>query len=62
MNSQKSTITHPTEPHLPWGKTLLISVQHIFVSNVWLDPIFCLARSHLRGCLGGIIIIIVILT
>lgn len=53
MNSQKSTITHPTEPHLPWGQTLLISVQHIFVSNVWLDPIFVAASAGLSLALSA---------
>ncbi|WP_235807417.1 solute carrier family 23 protein [Loigolactobacillus bifermentans] len=36
-----------TEPPLSWGQLILVSVQHIFVSNVWLDPIFVASAAGL---------------
>ncbi|UQS87441.1 purine/pyrimidine permease [Nicoliella spurrieriana] len=32
---------------LKWGQTFLASIQHIFVSNVWLDPIFVASTAGL---------------
>ncbi|CAM2918582.1 solute carrier family 23 protein [Paenibacillus sediminis] len=35
------------EDKLPFGKSLLFGLQHVFVSNVWLDPIFIAAMIGL---------------
>ncbi|WP_248138754.1 solute carrier family 23 protein [Bacillus infantis] len=41
------------EEKLPPGKTVLYGLQHVFVSNVWLDPIFVAAMIGLPFALSA---------
>lgn len=47
MNNVREKPGVATIDTLPWGQTFLVSVQHIFVSNVWLDPIFVASSAGL---------------
>lgn len=44
------------DERLPPGKTILYGIQHVFVSNVWLDPIFVAAMIGLPITLASNIV------
>lgn len=46
-------LTIGVEDKLPPGKTFLLALQHVFVSNVWLDPVFVAAMIGLPLALSG---------
>ncbi len=46
MNTTQESTT-PKEENLSIGQAFLVSIQHIFVSNVWLDPIFVASSAGL---------------
>lgn len=47
MNNVQDKSSAVTDNTLHWGQTFLVSIQHIFVSNVWLDPIFVASSAGL---------------
>jgi uracil-xanthine permease len=46
-------LTVGVEEKLPFGKNLLYGLQHVFVSNVWLDPVFVAALIGLPMALAS---------
>ncbi|GEB75479.1 purine/pyrimidine permease (plasmid) [Levilactobacillus brevis] len=47
MNRAQEETPASSSESLGWGQTFLVSIQHIFVSNVWLDPIFVASSAGL---------------
>ncbi|PKG22998.1 solute carrier family 23 protein [Niallia nealsonii] len=52
-NSRKQTVNIGIEEKGTLGKNLLYGLQHVFVSNVWLDPIFVAAMIGLPFALSA---------
>lgn len=52
-NTYSQEISVGLEEHLPAGKTILYALQHVLVSNAWLDPLFVGAMIGLPAAMAG---------